>query len=119
MGFAMAYSNGTDIPRAKMWIGNYVQSGNSVVGRCVINFNSPDFDGRAYFSFVRPQNASAYYLHSFYDLSNNPLSSIRLLNFNPPGLWTFHDSSITNADITPQLTNYSCVKENAISGAFQ
>jgi hypothetical protein len=119
VGFAMTYSNGADIPKYKYWVGNYVQSGGSVVGRCSISVKSPTSEGRAYFDFVRPSNASAYYAHYFYDLSGNSVSSMRLLNFLPPAMWTYHDSAVSNADITPQLTNWSCIKESAIGDAFQ
>lgn len=118
--FALAYPDGQTIPRIKYWIGSFVYNAGQVTGRCSIDYSNPDFDGRAYFDFVRPQNSQAYYVHNFYDLNGNPVSTVQLLNYLPPGLWTFHDASLSSSDITPQLSsNYSCVKESDIGGAFQ
>lgn len=108
---ALAYPDGQSIPKMKYWLGNYIQTSGQVTGSCVVNKESPDLEGKAYFSFIRPENNSAYYLHSFFDNSEKLTRSIGLLNFSPPTMWTYHDSSVTNADITPQLTNFSCIKE--------
>jgi hypothetical protein len=118
VGVAMAYSDGSSIPRYKLWIGTFVFT-SGVNGYCSININSPDENGRAYFSFERPANASAFYQHNLFDLSGSATGTVRLLNFNPPGLFTYHDASISNGDLTPQLTNFNCVKESEIGGAFQ
>jgi len=118
VGVAMAYPDGSSIPRFKLWVGTFVFT-SGVLGYCSINSSNPDIDGRAYFSFERPANASAFYQHNFFDLAGSAAGTVQLLNFNPPGLYTYHDASISNADITPQLTNFSCIKESEISGAFQ
>lgn len=119
VAYALAYPNGTDIPRIKYWLGTYQQNAGQVVGICVVNAANPTYDGRAYFSFVRPNNSQSYYLHSFFDDNGNLTGSVRLLNFLPPAMWTYHDGTVTNADITPQLTSgFSCVKESEIINAF-
>lgn len=119
IGAAMSYPDGSAIPRFKYWIGNFIfNSGSSVAGRCSFNINSPDFDGRGYFDFVR--GAPSYYVQKFFDLSGNSISNMQLLIFNPPGIFSYHDSSVSNGDITLQLTNSGgCVKEANIGTTFQ
>lgn len=118
VAYALAYPNGQTIPKMKYWSGTYVQNPGQVSGSCVVNAGSPDTDARAYFSFVRTQTPN-YYLHSFFDNSGNLTGSVRLLNFLPPAMWTYHDSTVTNADITPQLSSgYSCIKESEIPTAL-
>lgn len=119
VAYALAYPDSQTIPRMKYWLGNYVQNPGQVTGSCVVNTGSPDSEARAYFSFVRTQSPN-YYLHSFFDNSGNLTGSVRLLNFLPPAMWTYHDGTVTNADITPQLTSgYSCIKESEITSALQ
>ena len=118
VAYALAYPDGQSIPKMKYWLGNYVQNSGQVTGSCVVNTGSPDTEARACFSFVRPTNSSSYYLHSFFDNSGSLTGSVRLLNFLPPAMWTYHDATVTNADITPQLTNFSCIKETEISQAL-
>lgn len=119
VGAAMSYSDGITIPRFKYWIGTFIfNSGSSVLGHCSFNLGSPDFEGKAYFDFVR--GAPSYYVQNFFDLSDNAVSNMQLLTFNPPGIYSYHDSSVSNSDITLQLTNSGgCVKEANIGNTFQ
>lgn len=119
VAYALAYPDGQTVPRTKYWLGNYIQNAGQVTGSCVVNVGSPTSEGKSFFSFVRPQNSPSYYLHSFFDNSENLTGSVRLLNFLPPAMWTYHDGSVTNADITPQLVSgFSCVKESEVGNAF-
>lgn len=119
VAYALAYSNGVDVPRAKYWLGEYKQNyGRAVTGTCAVNAANPTYEGRSFFNFVRIQSPN-YYLHNFFDNAGRLTGSVRLLNFLPPAMWSYHDSTVTNADITPQLVSgFSCIKEHEIFNAF-
>ncbi len=126
---AMAYPDGTTIPRMAYWQGTYVYNAPpSVVGKCSIDVVHPSFDGKAYFDFVRvpagqvspaPGGARTYYLHSWFDMAENPVKSFMPRTFNAPSMWTYSDSSVAVEEITPILVNgFSCIKQSEISNAF-
>lgn len=118
VAFALAYPSGYDIPKIKYWVGNYQLDAGKVTGTCMVNMANPTYEGRAFFNFVKTQLPN-YYLQNFFDHAGNLSGSVRILNFNPPSMWTYHDSKVTNADITPQLTSWSCVKELEIQDALR